>query len=45
MLKAFRTEAVRASIDDAEGALDRADRLRKSIEETNRCLQELRSSV
>ena len=42
---AFRTEVVRASIDGAEGALDRASRLTKSIEETNRGLQELRSSI
>ena len=43
-LSAFRTETVRASIDDAESALDRAGRLRKSIEEMNRRLRELRAS-
>lgn len=43
-LRSFRAEVVRASIDDAEGARDRAGRLRKSIQETNRRLQELRSS-
>ncbi len=43
-LSAFRTETVRASIDDAEGALDRAGRLRKSIEEMNRRLRKVRSS-
>lgn len=43
--KAFRTEVVRASIDDAEGARARASTLRGSIEETNHRLQELRVTI
>ena len=44
-LGAFRAEVVRASIEDAEGASDRAGKLKGEIAETNRRLQELKSGA
>ncbi len=43
--RALRSEVVRASIESDEAALARANRLKESLNETNRRLQELRSSV
>lgn len=44
-LRSFRAEVVRASIEDAEGASARAVKLRASIREANRRLQELKSNM